>query len=381
MNFDPVALTAELVRCPSVTPDEAGTLDILERDLSSAGFVCTRIDVNDVSNLFCRWGNAETGRTIGFNGHVDVVPPGDDSLWTVLPFGGQIREGRLWGRGATDMKSGVAAFVAAAIDVASTRPAKGSIAITITSDEEGTARDGTKAILSWMEEHGERMDHCLVGEPTCVDQFGEQMKIGRRGSMTVRFTATGVQGHSAYPDRALNPVPAIAALTAELASKPLDEGTEHFEPSTLALTTIDTGNPAANVIPAVCKAVVNIRFNDSHTPDSLTRLMQNHAARVSEETGVDIDVTFDESLTDWFVTPPGEFSELVASAVEQETGLRPALSTSGGTSDARFIKNHCPVVEFGLCGKTMHQANENAEIDEIHALKAVYKRILVDYLA
>ncbi|MCY3875653.1 MAG: succinyl-diaminopimelate desuccinylase [Rhodobacteraceae bacterium] len=381
MSTDPVSLAAELVRCPSVTPDEAGSLEILERELAAAGFACTRIDRNNVSNLFCRWGQAEAGRTFGFNGHIDVVPPGDDSLWSVKPFGGEFRRGKLYGRGAADMKSGVAAFVAAAIDTVSARPIRGSIAVLITSDEEGPAIDGTRAILSWMEAHGERMDHCLVGEPTCLEQFGERIKIGRRGSLTVRFTARGVQGHSAYPERAVNPVPAIAALAVELSESPLDEGSKHFDPSTLSLTTIDTGNPASNVIPASCTAVANIRFNDVHTIESLVALMQSHAERATQLTGVDIEVECDGSPTDWFLTPPGELSELVASAVEAETGLRPEYATSGGTSDARFVRCHCPVVEFGLCGKTMHQADEFAEVDEIRRLKAVYERVLSDYFA
>ena len=279
------------------------------------------------------------------------------------------------------MKSGVAAFVAAAIDTVSARPIKGSIAVLITSDEEGPALDGTQAILSWMEANGERMDHCLVGEPTCLDRFGERIKIGRRGSVTVKFTARGVQGHSAYPERAVNPVPAIAALAVELNRIPLDKGSQHFDPSTLSLTSIDTGNPASNVIPAACTAVANIRFNDVHTIDSLVARMEDHAARVSRLTGVAIDVECDVSPTDWFLTPPGELSDLVASAIESETGLQPECSTSGGTSDARFIKSHCPVVEFGLCGKTMHQADEFAEIDEIRGLKAVYERVLSDYFA
>ncbi len=381
MSTDPVSLAAELVRCPSVTPDEAGALEIIVRELAAAGFTCTRIDRNNVSNLFCRWGQAEAGRTFGFNGHIDVVPTGDDSLWSVRPFDGEICSGKLYGRGAADMKSGVAAFVAAAIDTVSARPIRGSIAVLITSDEEGPAIDGTRAILSWMEAHGERMDDCLVGEPTCLEQFGERIKIGRRGSLTVRFTARGVQGHSAYPERAVNPVPAIAALAAELAECPLDEGSKHFDPSTLSLTTIDTGNPASNVIPATCTAVANIRFNDVHTIESLVALMQSHAERATLLTGVDIDVECNGSPTDWFLTPPGELSELVASAVEAETGLRPEYSTSGGTSDARFVRCHCPVVEFGLCGKTMHQADEFAEVDEIRRLKAVYERVLSDYFA
>ncbi|GHE97015.1 succinyl-diaminopimelate desuccinylase [Aliiroseovarius zhejiangensis] len=376
---DPVALTQQLVRCPSVTPEEGGALVLLERLLTDAGFACTRIDRGGVSNLFARWGS-RNARTLGFNGHTDVVPVGDADAWTVDPFGAEIRDGYLYGRGATDMKSGVAAWVAAAIDFVADAPADASLVITITGDEEGDATDGTTAILDWMAEAGETMDDCIVGEPTSPNDMGEMMKIGRRGSMTAYFTARGVQGHSAYPHRALNPVPALARLIADLAAHELDNGTDHFDASTLAVTTFDTGNPATNVIPAECRATVNIRFNDAHSSSDLIRWLNTEAARVGKATGVDIEMTATVS-GESFVTPPGPLSDLVATAVEAETGRRPEASTSGGTSDARFVKVICPVVEFGLVGKTMHQVDERVKVDQIGQLKTIYSRLIRDYFA
>ena len=378
--IDPVLLTQRLVQCPSVTPEEAGALNLLEELLSEAGFACTRVDRGEVSNLFARWGRKGANKSLGFNGHTDVVPVGDLGAWTAQPFGGEIRDGFLWGRGATDMKSGVAAFVAAAVDFVRASPPDGAIVITITGDEEGDAVDGTTAILDWMGQQGEAMSACLVGEPTCPDRMGEMMKIGRRGSMTAFFTARGVQGHSAYPHRAKNPVPALARLMTRLDRHVLDEGTAHFDASTLAVTTIDTGNPANNVIPAECRATVNIRFNDAHGSDGLTAWLREQAARVAGETGIEIAMHTKVS-GESFITPPGPLSELVAAAVTAETGVTPELSTSGGTSDARFIKDHCPVVEFGLVGKTMHQVDERVEVTQIHQLKAVYGRIIRDYFA
>ncbi|MCK8483487.1 succinyl-diaminopimelate desuccinylase [Aliiroseovarius sp. S2029] len=376
---DPVALTQQLVRCPSVTPEEGGALVLLESLLTDAGFACTRIDRGGVSNLFARWGS-RNARTLGFNGHTDVVPVGDADAWTVDPFGAEIRDGYLYGRGATDMKSGVAAWVAAAIDFVADAPADASLVITITGDEEGDATDGTTAILDWMAEAGETMDDCIVGEPTSPNEMGEMMKIGRRGSMTAYFTARGVQGHSAYPHRALNPVPALVRLIADLAVHDLDKGTDHFDASTLAVTTFDTGNPATNVIPAECRATVNIRFNDAHSSSDLIRWLNTEAARVGKATGVDIEMTATVS-GESFVTPPGPLSDLVATAVEAETGRRPEASTSGGTSDARFVKAICPVVEFGLVGKTMHQVDERVKVDQIVQLKTIYSRLIRDYFA
>lgn len=380
MSVDAVKLTADLVRCASVTPVEGGAIVLLDELLIGAGFVTTRVDRNGIANLFARWGSGKNGRTFGFNGHTDVVPIGNRDDWTQDPFGAEIVGGFMYGRGTTDMKSGVAAFAAAAIDFVAETPPDGSIVLAITGDEEGDALDGTVALLDWMDTNGERMDHCLVGEPTSPNTMGEMMKIGRRGSMTGYFEVRGVQGHSAYPHRAKNPVHAMARLIDRLASHELDQGSDHFDPSTLAVTTIDTGNRANNVIPAACSATVNIRFNDLHTEHSLTEWLMKEAADVAAATGVAIDLRVTCSGESFF-TPPGELSGLVARAVEAQTGVVPEMSTSGGTSDARFVKNHCPVVEFGLVGKTMHQVDERVEVAQIGQLKAIYAQILRDYFA
>lgn len=380
MTIDPADLTARLVRCPSVTPEEAGAITLLQDLLEDEGFDCFRADRDGIANLVARFGEKGHPRTLGFNGHIDVVPVGDPEDWSSEPFSAEIRDGLMYGRGTTDMKSGVAAFVAAAADWVRSAPPDGAILITITGDEEGDAKDGTTAILDWMKDNGEAMTACLVGEPTCPERLGDMIKIGRRGSMSAFFTALGVQGHAAYPHRAKNPVPVLARFIDRLSSHTLDTGTEHFDPSTLAATTFDTGNPATNVIPATCRASVNIRFNDAHTSETLTRWLGEEARRLADETGVRIDMTTKVS-GESFLTPPGALSDLVATAVEAETGLRPVLSTSGGTSDARFIRGHCPVVEFGLVGQTMHQVDERVEIAQIHALKAIYRRIIDDWFA
>lgn len=378
--LDAARLTADLIRCTSVTPEEGGALQLLEQVLSDAGFTCVRVDRGGIANLFARWGKKGAARAFGFNGHTDVVPVGGVDAWSVPPFGGVEKAGMLWGRGATDMKSAVAAFVAAAVDMVRDAPPKGAIIITITGDEEGDAVDGTVALLDWMAANDERMTACLVGEPTCPERMGEMIKIGRRGSLSAWFTLTGVQGHSAYPHRAKNPLPAMARLMDRLASHTLDSGTAHFDPSTLAVVTIDTGNPATNVIPASCRATVNIRFNDAHTSQSLIAWMQAELDGVSDEFGVACEMRVKVS-GESFLTPPGPLSDLVTRAVEAETGVKPMLSTTGGTSDARFVKDHCPVVEFGLVGQTMHQVDERVEVAQIHQLKAIYARILSDYFA
>ncbi|PWJ22213.1 succinyl-diaminopimelate desuccinylase [Jannaschia seohaensis] len=379
MTTDPVALTQNLVRCPSVTPEEGGALVLLEEMLSAAGFSCTRVDRGGVPNLFARWGR-KGAPSFGFNGHTDVVPVGDAAAWTHDPFGGEIAEGWLYGRGATDMKSGVAAFAAAAVDFVIETPPDGAVILAITGDEEGPSRDGTRALLDWMDAEGERMDVCLVGEPTCPEEMGDMMKIGRRGSMNAWFTFRGQQGHAAYPHRAKNPLPAMARLMADLAETELDRGTAHFDPSTLAVVTMDTGNQATNVIPAEARATVNIRFNDSHSGATLTAWLRREAARVSEATGIEIGMEVKIS-GESFLTPPGPLSELVAEAVAAETGRRPVLSTSGGTSDARFVKSHCPVVEFGLVGHRMHAVDERVRVEQIGQLKAIYARILRGWFA
>ncbi len=377
---DPVQLTADLVRCPSVTPTEGGALVLLERLLSGAGFACTRVDRGEVSNLFARWGDKGHAKTFGFNGHTDVVPVGDAAAWTHDPFGAEVVEGVMYGRGTTDMKSGVAAFAAAAIDFVRETPPDGAVVLTITGDEEGDAVDGTTALLDYMDQAGEKMSVCLVGEPTCPNHMGEMIKIGRRGSMTAWFTVTGVQGHSAYPHRANNPLNGLSRLMDRLGSHQLDEGSEHFDASTLAIVTIDTGNPATNVIPAQGRAAVNIRFNDLHSGTSLTNWLQSEADKIAEEFGLKVEMKIQIS-GESFITPPGDLSELVSKAVQTETNQVPELSTTGGTSDARFVKAHCPVVEFGLVGKTMHQVDENVEVAQIHQLKSIYTRILTDYFA
>lgn len=377
---DAARLTADLIRCPSVTPIEGGALVLLETILTEAGFECSRVDRGGVCNLFARWGDKGDARTFGFNGHTDVVPLGDESAWTMAPFGAEEKDGYMYGRGATDMKSGVAAFVAAAVDLVRNDPPKGAIIITITGDEEGDALDGTVALLDYMQDNDETMSVCIVGEPTCPDVMGEMIKIGRRGSMNAYFTVTGEQGHSAYLHRANNPLPPMMRLMDRLSSHVLDTGTDHFDASTLAVVTVDTGNPVSNVIPAQCQATINIRFNDDHSGASLSEWLQVQVDEIVREFGVGIDTDIKIS-GESFITPPGALSDLVSASVEAETGVVPTLSTTGGTSDARFVKNHCPVVEFGLVGKTMHQVDERVVVAQIHQLKSIYSRILTDYFA
>lgn len=379
-GIDPVALTADLVRCPSVTPADAGALDILATLLGDAGFSISWADRGGIRNLFARWGEKGHARTFGFNGHTDVVPLGDEAAWTMPPFGAEIKDGVMYGRGTTDMKSGVAAFAAAAIDFVKETPPDGSVIITITGDEEGDAIDGTTALLEFMERNKEAMSVCIVGEPTCPDQMGDMIKIGRRGSLTAFFKVIGKQGHAAYPHRANNPLPAMVRLMDGLASHELDTGTDHFDASTLAVVTIDAGNPATNVIPADCAATVNIRFNDNHSGASLSGWLQAETDKIIAEFGVEIELKIKIS-GESFVTPPGALSDLVRAAVQAETNIVPVLSTTGGTSDARFIKNHCPVVEFGLVGQSMHQVDEHVQVAHIHQLKSIYSRILRDYFA
>ncbi|MFV0472739.1 MAG: succinyl-diaminopimelate desuccinylase [Pikeienuella sp.] len=375
--IDPVELSAELIRCASVTPEEGGAIALLEKRLSEIGCAATRCDRNGIANLYAKIG--EGGPVFGFAGHTDVVPPGDPAEWTHPPFAGAVADGRLWGRGAVDMKSGVAAFVAA---LAGWRASggRGTVALLITGDEEGEAADGTVAILDWMKANGERLDHCLVGEPTCPEMLGDMIKIGRRGSITAHFTATGAQGHVAYPHRAANPLPPLVRLLDRLASNELDKGTEHFDPSTLALTTVDVGNPATNVIPERARATCNIRFNDAHTSRKLAMWMLQEAAAASAGTGVRIETEFRVS-GESFITEPGPLSDVISAAVEAETGRRPELSTSGGTSDARFIRALCPVAEFGLVGQTMHKVDERAPVEEIRALSRIYRLVLDGYFS
>ncbi|MQP64185.1 succinyl-diaminopimelate desuccinylase [Niveispirillum sp. SYP-B3756] len=380
MSIDPVALTQALIRCPSVTPADAGALGVLEGVLTEMGFTCTRLRFEEpgtdpVDNLYARLGSASPN--FCFAGHTDVVPTGDRAGWTVDPFGAEIIDGKLFGRGTSDMKGAIACFVAATkLFLDRNGAPNGSISLLITGDEEGPSINGTRKVLDWMREQGEVMDACLVGEPTNPKALGDMMKIGRRGSVTATLTAYGAQGHVAYPHLADNPLPRLTEALTLLAGSPLDEGTAHFQPSTLALTTIDVGNPASNVIPAKGTAKFNIRFNDLHTPDSL----EAHIRDVLEEVGGAWDLKMQTSGVA-FLTPPGPLVATVAGAVQAVTGKQPELSTSGGTSDARFIKDHCPVVEFGLVGATMHKVDEHVAVADLIQLTSIYDRVLVDFFA
>ncbi|PZO64618.1 MAG: succinyl-diaminopimelate desuccinylase [Paracoccus denitrificans] len=377
---DAADLTARLIRCPSVTPAEGGALQLLQALLEPAGFECHRVDRNGTPNLFARWGAKDAARSFGFNGHTDVVPPGDPASWTHPPFSGVELDGVIWGRGATDMKSGVAAFVAAAIDFVTQTPPDGAVILTITGDEEAAGKDGTTAILDWMDAQGENMDVCIVAEPSNPSFMGEMIKIGRRGSITTKITATGVQGHAAYPHRANNPVHALLALLRDWTAQPFDEATEHFDGSGLQVTSFDVGNPASNVIPEKAQAVVNIRFNDRHTGESVMARLQDDADRVQAETGVRFALDFDVS-GESFLTEPGPFVDLVRDVVTDATGHTPALSTTGGTSDARFVKDHCPVLEFGLVGQFMHQVDERVPAAQVRQLQSIFLSVLQRYFA
>ncbi len=372
---DPLALAQALIRCPSVTPEDAGALAVLEGALGDLGFTCRRLRFEEpgtepVENLYARLGSQ--GFNLGFAGHTDVVPPGDRAGWTADPFGAELRDGSLYGRGAVDMKGAIAAFVAAlARRLKDGPPIPGSVSLLITGDEEGVGINGTRKVLDWMEARGERMDACVVGEPTNPGAVGQMMKIGRRGSLTGRLTVHGTQGHVAYPHLADNPLPRLARMLAALTAEPLDEGTAHFQPSTLALTTIDVGNPATNVIPPSGTAVFNIRFNDAHTPESLEAWVRARLDRVGGR--YDLDLVCSSRS---FLTPPGPFTDAVARAIARVTGHAPEASTTGGTSDARFIKDHCPVVEFGLVSQTMHKADERVALDDLLLLTDIYGAIL-----
>ncbi|MFQ3355285.1 MAG: succinyl-diaminopimelate desuccinylase [Paracoccaceae bacterium] len=373
-----VDLSVKLIQCRSVTPINDGAIDLLCRELSESGFECVRVDRNGICNLFARWGNKNHDKTFGFNGHTDVVPAGEISSWIEDPFGGVVKDGWLYGRGAADMKTAVAAFVSAAIDIVKAKNIDGSIVITLTGDEEAEATDGTVAILDWMKKNKESMAVCLVGEPTCPKIMGDMIKIGRRGSVSALIKIKGVQGHVAYPARALNPLPLAAELVTLLTQNKLDKGTEYFDASTLAVTSIETGNTAGNVIPGECRIMVNIRFNDIHTSKSLMDWLKAEAKKIEDKSGAQIEVTFKVS-GESFITVPGVLSDLVAASVKKITGVTAELSTSGGTSDARFIREYCPVVEFGLVGATLHQVNERVEVKHIDQLKSVYKEILLNY--
>ena len=381
--IDAISLAQNLIRCPSVTPKDAGALDVLERALAPLGFHCQRLRFEEdgtegVDNLYARLGTTQPN--LGFAGHTDVVPVGDVAAWTVDPFGGEIRDGVLYGRGAADMKSAIAAFVGACARVLEGGRPKGSISLLITGDEEGVSINGTRKMLGWMRAQAEQLDHCLVGEPTAAARSGDTLKIGRRGSMYVSFTVRGIQGHTAYPQRALNPIPILATLASELAGEPLDGGTEHFEPSTLVFTSFDVGNTAGNVSPAVAQARCNIRFNDLHTSHQLEQRLRARADAVAARMGGQI--TLETRVSgEVFLTKPGAFTELIARAVRSVTTEAPLLSTGGGTSDARFIKDMCPVAELGLPGTTMHKVDECMPVCEIAQLTDIYTALLKTYFA
>ncbi len=383
---DPVALTQALVRCPSVTPDEGGAIILLEQFLSAAGFTCHRLPFQSqgharIDNLFARIGTGQPH--LCFAGHTDVVPTGDPASWSDDPFSGTIRDGRIWGRGSVDMKSGVACFVAAALAVlqanGGTLPGKGSLSLLITGDEEADAIDGTVRVLDWMADNGHTPDMCLVGEPTCPGALGEEIKIGRRGSLTGRLTVTGRQGHVAYQEAAVNPVPAMARVVTAL-SAGIDAGTAHFPPTNLEFTTVDVGNPATNVIPERVTATFNVRFNDLQTRAGLEALLHERISTALEGSGCTMTVAF-SSNADAFLTKPGHWTKLVADVVRDVTGLAPRLSTAGGTSDARFVARHCPVVECGLVNQGMHQVDESVAVADLAGLKEIYTRIIARALA
>jgi succinyl-diaminopimelate desuccinylase len=375
---DPIALAQDLIRRPSVTPADAGAMGALRDALEALGFTCRPMPFGDIENLYARLGAA--GPNLCFAGHTDVVPPGDAESWSTPPFSAAIENGVLTGRGAVDMKSAIAAFVAAVARVLEKGPPPGSISLLITGDEEGLAEHGTRAVVPALAAAGERIDHCIVGEPTSSALLGDMIKIGRRGSLGAIITVDGAQGHVAYPDRAANPIPILVRLLARLQNRPLDTGYEAFQPSNLEITSIDVGNGASNVIPARATARLNIRFNPSHTGAALAAWLREEAAGARES--FKGEVTVETRINgEAFLTPRGPFTEVVVAAVRAVTGRAPELSTTGGTSDARFIRFLCPVVEFGLVGTTMHKANERASIDEIHALSAIYERLIEGYFA
>lgn len=381
--LDPVTLAAQLVRCPSVTPVDAGALDLVSQELDSLGFTIHRLVFGDapdgpVENLFARLGTS--GPHLCFAGHTDVVPPGALDAWSLDPFAGQIDQGFLVGRGAADMKGAIAAFLVALrrylTEAKQTGGFTGSISLLITGDEEGPARHGTEPTLTWMEAHGDVPDHCLVGEPTCAHTLGDMIKIGRRGSLNATLTVHGIQGHVAYPDRADNPITRLMAILTELKHKPLDSGSDFFDPSNLEVTNLDVGNPTENLIPAKASARLNIRFNDQHSGASLTQWLQEVIARHAPRHDLTLRVSGEA-----FLTPPGPLSDLVSAAVTAVTRRTPALSTTGGTSDARFIRRLCPVIEFGLVGESMHKADEKAAVADIQALTDIYTEVLRRYFA
>ena len=379
----PVRIARDLIRCPSVTPDEGGALAYLADLLEGAGFEVHRVTFQtpgtpDVENLFARIGSGRPH--VAFAGHTDVVPPGDAASWTHGPFSGDVADGVLHGRGAVDMKGGVAAFAAAALDFVAEAgdDFAGAISFLITGDEEGPAVNGTVRLMEWCKARGERFDACIVGEPTNPQYLGEAIKVGRRGSLSGLLTVTGKQGHVAYPHLAENPIPGLMRLCSALDGLRLDEGNERFQPSNLEIVSIDTGNAAFNVIPQKVTARFNVRFNDTWTRDSLARHIED-AMREAAGNAVGYELVFREDGSDSFLTNDAALIDTLSAAIRAEVGREPELSTGGGTSDARFIKNYCPVVEFGLVGQTMHQVDECVAVADLEKLTAIYRRFLSDF--
>ncbi len=381
---DTVSMLQQLIRCASVTPHEAGALTTVQQWLMESGFKSERLifsapDTPDVDNLFARIGNSSPH--LCFAGHTDVVPQGDESIWSVPPFAADIKDGFIYGRGAADMKGSVAAFAAAALDFVRENPQfKGSISFLITGDEEGPAVNGTVKVLEWMKAHHHIPDHCLVGEPTSVDKLGDGIKIGRRGSLSFIVTVDGKQGHAAYPHKADNPIPKLARLIERLGANPLDNGNQHFDPSSLAFTSFDVGNPAGNVIPSKATLKFNIRYSTEQNFASLKTLVQSHIDQITSEIGGRWHVVHQEGA-EAFMTEPGPFVGIVEEAITEETGVIPKLNTAGGTSDARFIKDHCPVLEFGPLNATIHQTDERIGVEELKATTRIYRRILDNYFS
>lgn len=376
--IDPVELTRELIRRPSVTPADAGAMDVVQQTLEGLGFVCRRMKFGEIENLYARFGTSSPN--LCFAGHTDVVPVGDAGAWSQEAFGAEIVEGVIIGRGAADMKSAIAAFAAASASAITAGDVKGSLSFLITGDEEGVATHGTKMVVEALKAQGEVIDHCVVGEPTSSEIFGDMVKIGRRGSINVELTVEGIQGHVAYPHRAANPVPVLVSLLGRLAETELDQGFLGFQPSNLEITTFDVGNPTTNLIPAVARARLNIRFNPNHSGQGLADWIANEARAAGE--GFQGNVIVKPTISgEAFLTEPGPFTDVISAAVFDVTGKTTDLSTTGGTSDARFIRDLCPVVEVGLVGKTMHAVNECAPVAEVLQLQAVYERLIARYFA
>ena len=377
---DPLPLAQELIRCRSVTPADGGAIAVLERALTSLGFTCTRLAFDSagprIENLYARLGTAAPN--FCFAGHTDVVPPGDTSAWRFDPFEAAVDGGTLYGRGAADMKSAIAAFIAAVARSHERHGNRGSISLLITGDEEGPSIDGTARVLDWLKEKGERLDHCIVGEPTAEFAAGDTVKIGRRGSLTGYLTVRGTQGHVGYPERAKNPIPGLVAALQRLTSRKLDTGNAHFQASNLEVTTVDVGNPATNVIPADARATLNIRFNTEQSAESLETWINGECRAALEPFALKHEVKFVRGAHP-FLTKQGPFTALLEAAIVRATGDKPKFSTTGGTSDARFIHHHCPVAEIGLAGTTMHKTDERVSLADLERLTKIYEAILDAY--